>query len=188
MSITNEDGAIGGAGSATLDALVSGVRESRKMTRREAEAELGRAWARADDAFWALDPDAPDAEIAEAIAECLVTTTGAPYILAVFHDVRPGTPKRIARLEKFVPGCTAGERFGPCPVRYDWSRKNLVGVKTRDREVAKRWAIEATLLGYSVFYQFGTISGSGFAKGTIAEVRERVRERQAWARGKEEVR
>ena len=37
------------------------------------------------------------------------------------------------------------------PLRYDWQRKNVVGIKTDDRKVATQWGIEALLLGYSLF-------------------------------------
>jgi hypothetical protein len=135
---------------------------------------------RADRAFEVLNPDTDDATIAAAVAECLTAKHG-PYYFAISHDVRPSTPRKIAKRQKLMPNYVHAQRFGPCPLRYDWRYKNTVGIKERDRETAKRWVIGAMLSGYAVFSKW-SIAGPGiaFSKGTLADIRKRARERQKW--------
>jgi hypothetical protein len=149
------------------------------MTRHDENQRLGREWMRADDALWALDPDADKRVIAEAVAERTVAGNRPPYYLHIFHDVRPKTLGGIEAMKKIIPTYKHDEPYGPCPVRYDYTYKNTVGIKERDREVAKRWITEAFLLGYSVFSAFKKRSGIGAAAGDLAMVRERIRERKA---------
>ena len=95
-------------------------------------------------------PRYDDATLAGVVADDLTAGRGPPHYLSIFHDVRSSTPRRMAKLEIY-PDHSGGYKFGPRPLRYDWSRKNLVGIKETDTETAKQWAIEALLLGYSAF-------------------------------------
>jgi hypothetical protein len=134
-------------------------------------------WARADTAMSALDPDADDVTVAGVIADCLTCGWGPPHYLSIFHDIRPSSVRRVEKIREKFPNYQPYQPTGPCPIRVDWSRKNMVGIKERDCETAKRWAVEALLLGYSVFH-VSKIGGSGGGQGTIAEVRQRKRERR----------
>lgn len=145
------------------------------MTRRKYDHE---EWARADAALSAIGPEADDATLAEIVADYLTAGKGPPYYLFILHDVRPSTERRLARKRKYNPAYPVDEPFGPCPLRYDWQRKNVVGIKTDDRKVATQWGIEALLLGYSLF-QTHKIGCSGGGQGTLAWIRERKRERRA---------
>lgn len=143
------------------------------------------AWERAHQAFSALDPEVvDDATLMEAIVDCLLAS-GPPFLLAIVHDVRPSTAKRIARCKKI--GVELGRELpdwaysrdpiGPCPLRWDWQRKNIIGIETMDREEARAWAVEAMLAGYCV-YHHTSISGSGSGNGSLAQARKRLRERR----------
>jgi hypothetical protein len=138
-----------------------------------------REWQRADDAFWALDPNADDATIAEVVAERCVAGHSPPYYLFIIHDIKPITLRHIARMEKHWPGYRHSDPVGPCPLRYDWQRKNIVGIKEPNREIAKQWAIDALLLGYAVFETW-KITCNGAGRGALAEVRKDVQERREW--------
>lgn len=105
-----------------------------------------------------INPDDDDATLAPILAERCVAGHTPPYYLAILHDVRRNAPATIA-----------------CPIRYDWQYKNKVGIKELDREVAKQWAVGAMLLGYAV-YAMWKVHGSAIGPGTIAQVRERVRD------------
>jgi hypothetical protein len=39
------------------------------------------------------------------------------------------------------------EYYSPCSTPHDWRRKTAVGINTRDRDRARRWAIDALLDG-----------------------------------------
>jgi hypothetical protein len=103
-----------------------------------------------------------DAAVAKLIADHLLESVGARgyYILSIFHDVR----KRSTA--------------GPCPVEYDWHRKNIVGIRTKDRAQAERWIVECELLGYGVFRHYST-GGFAAGPGAIQEVRQRAVDAQA---------
>jgi hypothetical protein len=110
----------------------------------------------AEDAMNSLNPDASDEAVACAVADLyLARTAHLGFItLSIFHDVR------------------LRSRAGPCPLPYDWNRKNIVGVTTRDRVRARRWIISAMLAGYGVFYHMSRNS-SGFGQGSIEAIRRR---------------
>jgi hypothetical protein len=69
--------------------------------------------------------------IAEMIAEKLLSFDRIPYRFAIKHDTRP-------------PKCL------PCPVDYDWARKDRVGIETRDRNRARGWLIRAALHDFTI--------------------------------------
>lgn len=144
------------------------------MTRKRYDSG---AFARGEELYYAIDPDADDATIAEAVAEVLVVRDPPPYCFSIFHDVRPSTPRKVEKMQRMNPAYRWDQPFGPCPLRYDWHRKNIVGIKTADREAAKAWARQALLLGYAVFYQH-SIRSWGAGKGTLADVREQLREQR----------
>jgi hypothetical protein len=111
-----------------------------------------------------------DLQIAEAITDDLIAAAllQRPTIrLAIFHDAR----KR---------GNEYSEHKGPCPLPYDWKFKNAVGIKTKDREVARDWCMKALLLGYAVFQCWLPTGCGGGGMGTVAEHRKRLRERRAF--------
>jgi len=78
-----------------------------------------------------ISPDASDRKIANLIAEYMLETDRTPYVFSINHSVRP-------------PLCL------PCPVPYDWTIKDRVGINSTDKERARRWIIQAAMLGYSV--------------------------------------
>jgi hypothetical protein len=107
-----------------------------------------------------VGPEVSDQELAQAIADHYVANclaVGRKIKLEIEHDVRRRSTQ------------------GPCPLPYDWSRKNIVGISTTDPEYAVAWAVGAMLMGYAVFYMFSP--GFGFGKGTLANYREGLRER-----------
>lgn len=108
----------------------------------------------ADDALAKVDPGASDELIAGLIADALVLGPGhriTYYHLSIIHDERGA---------------------GPCPLPYDWRRKNTLRISTRDPDRAKQWIVAATLAGYCVFRHW-TRNSFGYGKGTLASVRER---------------
>jgi hypothetical protein len=128
------------------------------------------------------DPDANDATLARIVVEYM-TSHPPPYCLSVFHDARPSALRRIERMRKiwpdWQPSNASGNAAGPCPLRYDRHHKNTVWIRTNNREEARRWGIEALLLGYALFHarKLGCHVAGG--QGTLAEVRERARGRRA---------
>ena len=94
--------------------------------------ELCRRANAAEDALEVMTPDADDIEIARAVADYLLAKR-PPHHLSIFHDVRPSAPKRVARIRKDFPNYQ-GQPHGPCPLHYDWQRKNMVGISTRARD------------------------------------------------------
>ena len=143
---------------------------------------LARARA-ADAAMYDLDPtDMSDAALAQCVAEYFVTRGPPPHRLFILHDVRPSAERNIARARKQFPNYQPADPIGPCPLDYDWTRKNLVGIRGEE-DRAVRWIVEAMLLGYAVFRCFGGIRSGGSGWGTLAQIRARHRERAAMAAG-----
>jgi hypothetical protein len=123
-----------------------------------------------------VDPEASDEVIAQAIAEYLLSAPPRSriYCLGIAHDVRPYTLPQTERLREFGVTYPESDPLRPCPVPFDWSRENTVGIETRDLERARRWVIDAAIAGYCVFRNWSGYGG-GFGQG-IAETRERRRE------------
>lgn len=108
-----------------------------------------------------VDPAAGDLGIATATANYILQEH--PRHFFIFHDMR--TKARGG----------SGPGFGqPCPVPYDWQRKNIIGISTDDRARAHAWIVAAMLKGYEVFYSSNKRNGG--SPGSIEHVRERVRE------------
>jgi hypothetical protein len=130
--------------------------EAKLMTNRE-RAIRRRAKQEAEDRLSALSPSVPDAEVAEALAVYCVASAellGTRQIhLQIFHDVGRRSKQ------------------GPCPLAFDWSYKNVVGISTDDRDRALRWATEAALKGYGISFLLGR-KGAGFSRGSIRSWRE----------------
>lgn len=78
-----------------------------------------------------IQPHASDQAVAVFIAEALLESDRQPYCFAINHDIRP-------------PKCLA------CPLEYDWSLKDHVGIETQDRRKAEHWITQAALKGYTV--------------------------------------
>lgn len=119
-----------------------------------------------EDAMWAVNPDASDAEIAKAIANYLLVKQ-PPYRLGITHDVR-------ARKQRVIHSAD----FGPCPLDYTWQHKNTVGITTLDEYIAEQWiikALDAGICPHGVAPQ-GIRSG-GHGPGTLASFRRHLRER-----------
>ena len=129
-------------------------------------------------ALHAIKPDDSDAAIASIIADYLTTKSyQPPFHLMIDHDLSRSTERRIERNRKRL-----GPHGLPVPVRYDWKWADQVGTTTHDRAEAKRWAIEALLLGYRVNYcSKGAKSYSASGPGSIAQVRERQANKKAVA-------
>ena len=129
----------------------------------------------AEDAMQEVDPNASDETIANILADYLTVGNwgrSRAFHLSIFHDVRPSSLARMDRLRKLDPGYRPHDRIGPCPLPYDWTRTNIVGISTGDRERARQWIIEAALAGYSVFRHIGR-HGGGFGQGSIKHIRTR---------------
>lgn len=127
------------------------IREREKQVNHLARKEAAK---RADDAVANVDPGASDELIAGLIADALVLGPGhrsSYFHLSIIHDERGA---------------------GPCPLPYDWRRKNTLRISTRDPDRAKQWIIAATLAGYCVLRHW-TRNGWGYGKGTLASVHER---------------
>ena len=108
-----------------------------------------------------VNPAADDIGVATATADYILQDRWTRW-LYIFHDVR-----RNAR-DGVGPG------FGhPCPVPYDWHRRNIVGISTDDRNRAHAWIVAVMLKGYAVFYSDEKWGGS--SPGSIMDVRERVK-------------
>ena len=79
-----------------------------------------------------------DKEIALKEAARVLDADDAPFFLSINHDVRSAA-------------CRSNKpRTGACPLIYDWSHANLVGIKVEHRLEAKRWVMQALELGYTV--------------------------------------
>lgn len=146
-----------------------------KMSSKTSWSEIHRRANAAEDVLEAMTADADNMEIARAVADYLLVKR-PPHHLSIFHDVRPSTPKRIARIRKDFPNYQ-GQPHGPCPLHYDWRHKNTVGISTRDESVARQWIIDAMLLGYGVFRHIVKHSG-GSGQGSIAAIRSRIADRR----------
>lgn len=81
----------------------------------------------------ALTPDATDIRVADLLSHQMLELSVEPYEFAINHDIRP--PKMLA-----------------CPLEYDWSRRDRVGVRGKTRLEAQRWLVKALLLGYTAYY------------------------------------
>lgn len=72
-----------------------------------------------------------DRNVSEMIAAAMLETDRQPYWFSINHDVRP--PKNLR-----------------CPLHYDWALKGRVGIKTLDRERARKWIASAVIHGYQI--------------------------------------
>ncbi len=149
-------------------------------------AEAARA--RLDD----LAADATDAVLADAGADYLIARTeemakqynDMTYRFQVLHDTRKNhAPNKL--LLKHHYQCTLAEwerRYGiHCGqplLHFDWSRKNNIGIKTKDRAFAHRWCSDAFFFGYAVFM---TIGSGGAGQGSLSDIRRRDRDRRRGA-------
>jgi hypothetical protein len=140
------------------------------MTRKE------RVIKTASNAMDNIDPDANDEVPAGIRADYLMT---GHYMttrhLAIMHDVRPSAQRTIERIRKYRPDYEPAQDTGPCPLPYDWNRKNIVGISIRDRARARQWCINALLLGYSV-HAYDNKNGAGFGGMTLAAIRKQRRD------------
>lgn len=131
------------------------------------------------DALEAIDPDkATDVDIIEVAAEYLLATWRPPYRLFIAHDVRPSAPRQLARIRKRWPNYQPHPPIGPCPLPYDWRRKELVGIRTNDEASARRWIAKAMRLSYAVGRCHGGIDNLvGSGPGSLTQIRARQRQR-----------
>lgn len=138
------------------------------------------AIAAAEHAVNHVDPEASDQAIAEVVADYLLAMfrRSRTYRLSIMHDVRPSASRRVERWRKHLPDHQPVEPTGPCPLAYDWHRKNIVGISTRDRDRARQWAIEASLAGYCVYRDWSS-QGGGSGRGSIEHIRKRRRDELA---------
>lgn len=97
-----------------------------------------------------------DRRVALMLAEQCLSMTDKPFRFAINHDIRP--PKNLA-----------------CPMHYDWTRKDRVGVEINDKETARRWLVSAARLGYTLYLMKAdrTIDGRSWDV-------ERARRNAAW--------
>lgn len=79
-----------------------------------------------------IRPTAPDREVAALLADKCIELTDVPYRFAINHDIRP--PKNLY-----------------CPLRYDWTRKDRVGIEWKLKIPTWTWLTKAFLLGYTVY-------------------------------------
>lgn len=78
-----------------------------------------------------ITPDYSDRRIAMLLADKCIALTDKPFRFSINHDIRP--PKNLA-----------------CPLYYDWSRKDRVGIETLMYEPLRKWLTKAFMLGYTV--------------------------------------
>jgi len=78
-----------------------------------------------------ITPAFDDRQVALMLAEKCLALTEKPFRFSINHDIRP--PKNLA-----------------CPLHYDWSRKDRVGIECADKETARRWLTHAARLGYTI--------------------------------------
>lgn|SRR6478736_1867918 len=83
-----------------------------------------------------ISPSLPDRNVAAMIAAMMLEIDRQPYWFSINHDTRP-------------PACRA------CRLDYDWNLKGRVGIKTMNRERARRWITHALLLQYQVSREGG---------------------------------
>jgi hypothetical protein len=108
-----------------------------------------KEFSRAESALREIDPDEIDDETLMALAaDCLTAGRGPRYL----PYIRCNDP-------------------ASCPLRYDWYERNVVGIRTTDREVARQWVIDAMRLGYVVSTRAGNV-------GTLPYIREQARRAQ----------
>jgi hypothetical protein len=128
----------------------------------------------AADAWASFNPNLSDKAIAGLLADYIVSMFPRlrlrTYCLSVTHDVRPAGVRKLERMRKVKPDYQPGDRVGPCSLPYDWSLKNIVGISTRARVRARRWAVEATCAGYCVFRR--VTAGTGYGRGSLADLRK----------------
>jgi hypothetical protein len=127
-----------------------------------------------EEALASIIPDDSDEVIAQIVANYLLMSRRPPFVLSIFHDVRPSSIRRVEKWKQIRPDYEPANPVGPCPVPVDWHYKNLVGITTRDYARAEHWIIEAMLLGYGVFRgrsRHGTAGG----QGSLTQIRTRLR-------------
>lgn len=88
-----------------------------------------------------ISPTTPARAVAMMIADVMLESGPVPYNFSINHDVRP--PKNLA-----------------CPLRYDWYKKDRVGVKTTDRERVRKWLTVAVIRGYTVRREHDELTSS----------------------------
>ena len=130
----------------------------------------------ATDALARINARTTDREVAEKIAAYLMTMYPPPYLLSVIHDAwSKGAVRDYERMRKKYPDLyDAREPVGPCPLRFDWKRKNIFGIRKRDEETARAWIIDAAIRGYSVFRSSEGFKSLASGSGSIAACRQRA--------------
>lgn len=93
----------------------------------------------------------PDSEVAKLIACAMLETDKLPYAFSINHNIGPPDNKR-------------------CPLEFDWSYKNTVGIETMDNLVAMNWLTRAALGGYVLT---GAVPAKGF-RGPGQKVHDRL--------------
>lgn len=84
------------------------------------------------DRLFSVTASTTDAEVAALIADKLIFYARSEwYRYRINHDIRP-------------PKCLA------CPVSYDWSVKDHVGIETTNKAHARKWLTDAALAGYRI--------------------------------------
>jgi|ERR1035437_125899 hypothetical protein len=101
-----------------------------------------------------IPPSASDQMVAMMLADKCIALADRPFHFAINHDIRP--PKNLA-----------------CPLRYDWTRKDHVGVETKNALEIRQWLTKALLLGYTVQQMNERRKGIGFTH-SIAIARRRA--------------
>jgi hypothetical protein len=101
-----------------------------------------------------VTPSFADRQVAMMIADHCMELGDTPYRFSINHDVRP-------------PGNLA------CPLRYDWTKKDSVGIETNDPLSARRWLTSALLRGYTI----SRVNGALYS-ASIEQVRRRAAEHQ----------
>ena len=125
---------------------------SRQLT---PEGQDARALARLE----SIGPTDPDSVIALRLADYFTATRGGGgrfYLSVVLPD---------------------RNALFPLPISIRRGRVRLF--ITKDRAAAVKWAMRAALLGYAVFRRFSRDDEIAGGFGTMAEIRERARERSA---------
>ena len=101
-----------------------------------------------------MPPTASDRFVALLLADKCIELTDKPYRFAINHDIRP--PKNLA-----------------CPLGFDWSRKDRVGIEWEHKLPVRQWLTKALQLGYTVYYMGADREVRGFPH-SIAIARRRA--------------
>jgi hypothetical protein len=96
-----------------------------------------------------------DRQVAAMIADKMTQAEREPYRFKINHDTR-------------------GPAFKRCPIEYDWTLKDVVGIERRNKAQARLWITNAALNGYQITEVDAKKKDQGSRTESIAIVRRRA--------------